>query len=110
MSNPLRDRAISLIKARHEGLLVGLPAQGREAWAWWHAEAEKDALTPEREIREFRPMIPRYGCSCLSEWVKIIELHPIPSTGQKQYAIDRHNDVNRKLGKPIWSQAVDTPA
>lgn len=78
--------------------------QGREAWAWWHATAERDALTPELEEKEFRPMIPRYGCVCLSKWKDILKkAPPMPAVDQRQWAIDRHNDVNLEIGKPVWT-------
>lgn len=77
--------------------------RGRAAWLWLHTEAEAGRLTAERITREFQPMIPNYGCSCLREWQEILQKNPLPATGQAQWAVDRHNDVNRKLGKLIWS-------
>ena len=87
-----------------------LEAQGRAAWAWLHSKAQADSLTTERLAGEFLPMIPAYGCQCKREWQEILQKNPLPPTGQAQWAIDRHNDINQKLGKPLWPLSVDKPA
>jgi hypothetical protein len=84
-----------------------IEARGRIAWKWLHAEAEKIALTEDRITKEFEPMIPNYGCQCKAKW-KVIR-KPL-TADQKQWAIDRHNDVNRELGKPLWPYPALTAA
>lgn len=77
--------------------------QGRKAWAWLHNQAVADALTPERLEKEFKLMIPAYGCNCSNDWEKDVTANPLPAMGQAQWAVDRHNTVNRKLGKSDWT-------
>jgi hypothetical protein len=84
-----------------------MEAQGRAAWEWLDTEAGKGALTMERLAGEFRAMIPRYGCRCLREWDGILESIPFRPADQVQWAIDVHNAVNAKLGKPVWPYGVD---
>ena len=81
--------------------------KGRAAWKWLHQQCETDSLTPEREVNEFRSMIPAYGCACLSDWTAIIAENPIPETGQALWAIKLHNIVNEKIGKPQWIGIID---
>lgn len=76
-----------------------LEVQGRAAWAWLHAEAQAGRLTEERITRDFEAMIPNYGCGCMAKW-KMIRT-PLTSD-QRLWAWERHNDVNRELGKPLW--------
>ena len=80
-----------------------LEAQGRAAWLWLHENARGDSLTTERLAGEFLPMIPAYGCQCKREWQEILQKNPLPETGQYVWSVDRHNEINVKLGKAMWN-------
>ena len=46
--------------------------------------------------------VPNFGCGCrswLREWLR---KNPPDFDGFSRWAIGLHNEVNRKLGKPIW--------
>lgn len=70
--------------------------------------------------------IPNYGCSCSSDWATLEKKHPPVFDTYDEFfywGVDRHNDVNKRLGKlqmdhasayemhrnlPVW-QPVDEP-
>lgn len=79
-----------------------LEEQGRAAWLWLHTAAAEGTLTEERITKEFEPMIPRHGCGCLNEWRADNAKMTFRPKDQIQWAIERHNLVNAKLGKPRW--------
>ena len=108
---------MSTITYRRNGKLVGtfeaatqrgmspkewLATQGRAAWAWLHAEAAAGTLTERRLALEFEPQIPRYGCGCLKEWQSLMTSIEFRPDDQERWAIEIHNAVNQKLGKPLW--------
>lgn len=81
--------------------------QGRKAWSALHgySPGQWDAAEAERWYAEWLYMVPGYGCSCRDEWAKLTAESPPDFTSRdafRQWAIDRHNDVNRRLGKPEW--------
>jgi hypothetical protein len=96
----LRDEEIEL--KINVSLSLTLENQGREAWAWLHKEAKERRLTRERLIKEFEPMIPKYGCSCLYEYQELLKQIPFRVSDQIAWAEDIHNAVNKKLSKPLW--------
>lgn len=75
---------------------------GREAWRWLHEESKKGTLTVDSLEKEFEPRIPAYGCACRKEWKNILLTIPFRLNDQRQWAVDVHNAVNIKLGKPTW--------
>ena len=54
----------------------------------------------------FSKKIPRYtpGCSCREHWKLIIKQNP-PKFGDQYFAwtVLCHNEINKKLGKPVYS-------
>jgi hypothetical protein len=48
----------------------------------------------------FEPLIPRYGCTCLSDWRTLLAAHPFRGEDPFAWSVDVHNAVNAKLGKP----------
>lgn len=79
---------------------------GRRAWAALHA---MENPTPE-EYQAWLAMVPSYGCLCRAHWDELTAKHPPDFENFPQWAIDRHNDVNIRLGKPIWSRPTDAPS
>lgn len=78
--------------------------RGRKAWAALHSVENP---TPQW-YAEWLLTIPTFGCKCQSEWSKITLRNPPDFDNFAQWAIDRHNDVNKKLGKPIWHPPKDS--
>lgn len=93
-------------KVRLSGIKNRGEAQGRAAWLWLHAEASAGRLTEARLEDEFTPMIPSFGCTCLSDWKAFLVTIPFRAIDQFAWSVDVHNAVNVKLGKPIWSESV----
>lgn len=49
--------------------------------------------------------IPQFGCKCRQHFLELIEKHPPTFASREDFylwTVDRHNDVNERLGKPIW--------
>lgn len=82
--------------------------RGRQAWALLHAVIDP---TPEW-YEEWLTMVPSFGCECRRNWDTLTAAHPPDFENFHQWAIDRHNDVNRSLGKPEWhpSKSSDKPS
>jgi hypothetical protein len=65
--------------------------------------------TPEKaevDHLEWMTRIPNAKCSCLAEWKRLIALHPPDFSSARaffEWGVDRHNDVNVLLGKPIFT-------
>jgi len=79
-------------------------AKGRKAWVAAHACTDPS----ERWYRRWKRMIPRYGCLCRSKWAALEKKYPPPFgdlPAMLKWFIDRHNDVNVMLGKPIWGES-----
>lgn len=72
--------------------------QGRAAWAALHSVVDP---TPEW-YAAWLETVPSFGCPCRHNWDALTKDNPPDYQNFAQWAIDRHNDVNRKLGKPIW--------
>lgn len=81
-----------------------------QLWAELHdcfglsAEEWTDTEARLRYARWHR-RIPR-GCSCVTHWRELTRSHkPDFSSRASFYAwgVDRHNEVNAKLGKPLWT-------
>lgn len=76
--------------------------QGRFAWAELHS-----CTTPTPEWYEWwLTLVPSYNCACQDNWREITTQNPPPLgdlVAFRQWAIDMHNHVNEKLGKPQWA-------
>lgn len=56
--------------------------------------------------------IPQYGCPCKRRFNDIVINRPIVLTSRSafyQWSVDVHNDVNVKLGKPVWTPEDPAP-
>lgn len=82
--------------------------QGRAAWAALHSVVNP---TPEW-YAAWLETVPSFGCSCRANWDALTKDKPPDYANFAQWAIDRHNDVNKKLGKPIWhpTKSSDKPS
>lgn len=82
--------------------------QGRAAWAALHSVVNP---TPEW-YATWLETVPSFGCSCRANWDALTKDNPPDYANFAQWAIDRHNDVNKKLGKPIWhpTKSSDKPS
>jgi hypothetical protein len=78
--------------------------QGRAAWAALHSVVDP---TPEW-YAAWVETVPKYGCDCQRNWLAMTKDNPPDFDNFAQWAIDRHNDVNRKLGKPQWHPTKNT--
>lgn len=76
---------------------VGGPA----LWLELHEFTPTDAASVSAFLQDFRLKI---QCGlCLRHWDELIALaEPAPVVGFYRWSVDRHNDVNRLIGKPIW--------
>jgi hypothetical protein len=81
-------------------------AAGPRAWHAlhsYHQEGEWNPAKAQAFYLQWLKTIPSYGCSCASEWTAITKLHPPVFDSKEAFFVwgaERHNDVNRKLGKP----------
>jgi hypothetical protein len=74
--------------------------QGRHAWETLHRHALADRVSLAWISAAFEPLIPRYGCTCLSDWRTLLAAHPFRGEDPFAWSVDVHNAVNAKLGKP----------
>lgn len=74
----------------------------RTLWRELHGLALIDRITPEW-LGGFLARVPCGDCGGHAQaWVSA---HPLPMTGQFAWSVDWHNDVNRSLGKGVWTVA-----
>lgn len=56
---------------------------------------------------EWLPKLPHLGCDdCTSDWYQLTQQYPPDFSSQERFfewTVRRHNDINRKLGKPVLS-------
>jgi hypothetical protein len=93
-------------RCRYNG--VEFPCQERknqprhqDLWREFHSATLTDSLNPD-SLEDFCLRVDIMNlCRCGKTWREIIAAHPLPLTGQFEWGVDRHNEVNAKLGKPI---------
>lgn len=75
--------------------------QGRYAWSILH-----ECTTPTEEwYAWWLTLVPSYDCACRDNWRALTAESPPPFGDVetfRKWAIDMHNKVNEKLGKPQW--------
>jgi hypothetical protein len=83
---------------------------GRTAWKALHDYADSQEWNPVEARQWYRhvwtPMIPRY-CGCVTHWKEITDKLPPDFSSREAFrawAIAAHNEVNKRLGKPVWSE------
>lgn len=87
---------------------------GRAAWKELHEYAWSypdyplpDAVEAAKAwLDGWRQRIPSYGCACKRKFAAIEQARPVDLRSRHdfwQWTVEIHNDVNRKLGKPLWS-------
>lgn len=73
--------------------------EGPPLWADLHATAKAGELTPEW-LADFALRIP---CGiCRAHWLQMIAEHLPRYDDQYQWSVERHNEVNVRLGKAVW--------
>ncbi len=100
-----------------DGVSELLPARPRpsaspEVWgppAWarlhaWAASCPRDPVARRRWLADFVASLPQ--CDCKSHWWAMLAKTPPPLTGSAEelygWTLDRHNEVNARLGKPHY--------
>lgn len=101
---PLSDKEKEQRRKKAEEAKIKNADKGRAAWAELHAVINP---TPAW-YAEWLKTIPSFGCGCRMEWDMLTQQHPPDFDNFAQWAIDRHNDVNKKLGKPVWQPSLTT--
>ncbi len=72
---------------------------GPVIWARWHKKAAA-GLFMEKEEWWMRGQLP---CGeCKKHLNEALEKFPLRTNDQVQWMIDLHNEVNKKLNKPLW--------
>ena len=76
---------------------------GPAKWCELHRIALAGNLTPAR-LQTFSASLPNHPCGCRNHWKILLEANPppcaAPAVAQFAWTVARHNDVNRRLGKP----------
>jgi hypothetical protein len=73
--------------------------RGRACWAELHGCQEPT----QQWYAEWLKTVPSFGCSCRKNWDELTTKYPPDFSSREaffKWSVDRHNDVNRKLGKP----------
>lgn len=98
--------------AREQMIYDRIVSQGRHAWSVLHGK-----LDPSESwyYRQWVPLIPSFGCNCNAQWSEITKNFPPDFRNPVKFhwwAINAHNLVNEKLGKPTWPncESAITPA
>lgn len=87
--------------------------QQRELWRELHSYRPDhwDAEVAERWFKAWLAKVPTYGCACNEHFRSLIaEPGKEPDFSSQaaffRWGVDRHNDVNERLGKPIWKPST----
>lgn len=82
------------------------PVWGPPLWYLLHKLAEReDYHALKAALEAVQVLIP---CSiCQGHLTEMLKQHPVPRRGLKQYMVDLHNQVNRRLGKAQYGIAPD---
>lgn len=78
---------------------------GPPMWDSLHSAAKAGLLTPDW-IADFTRRVP---CGeCRLHWMKLLQQIPPRYDDQYQWSVDVHNEVNKRIGKPVWApEATD---
>lgn len=100
------------LTARERTILERTISQGRHAWKVLHGKIDP---SEKWYYETWIPLIPSQGCNCNSQWSEITKYYPPDFRSPVKFhwwAINAHNLVNEKLGKPLWPncESAITPA
>lgn len=80
---------------------------GPKMWAELHARPAAYQGDAEAEMAWLETFTRRIGCGqCQTHWRELVgRMPPDLSSGAAywRWGVDRHNDVNAKLGRPVWT-------
>lgn len=87
-------------------------SQGNHAWRTLHGKIDP---SEKWYYETWMPLIPSHGCNCNAHWSEITQYLPPDFRSPVKFhwwAINAHNLVNERLGKPIWPncESAITPA
>lgn len=83
---------------------------GHQLWGELHSYKQRGEWSGKEALRWLKAWtkrVPNYNCSCRNHWRGIVRKNPPDVSSADafaKWAIDRHNDVNSRLGKPIWTE------
>jgi len=77
--------------------IVLTPYNGAAKWKRIHTLALTDSLT-DAILADIAAMLP---ICCRPHWLTLMAQYPLPVTGQFAWTVERHNDVNARLGRPL---------
>lgn len=87
---------------------------GRKHWKELHEYAMAypddptlgDQAAAQNFLESWRSRIPQYGCSCKKHFASIEASRPVDLSSKDAFygwTVAAHNDVNIRLGKPLWA-------
>lgn len=85
----------------------GTGYQGQAKWRELHLYALTEQPTPLQRVAWLANFAASLPCGeCKKSWKALVKQKPLPQTASDaeffKWTVDRHNDVNAKLGKPIF--------
>jgi hypothetical protein len=95
---PAITHTVTLIETRPVQPKSNLTDLYRELWAELHG---KQDISPEW-FQSWRLRVPSDGCQCRIKLDEYVADHPVDYSDFATWAIDFHNFVNVRLGKPVW--------
>lgn len=99
LANSTISRVVTCPLCSADIFVVSKEDAGRAVWLELHTVEHP---TPQW-YADWLTSIPSFGCDCQGSWARMTADHPPDFDNFAQWAVDRHNDVNRKLGKPQWA-------
>jgi hypothetical protein len=88
--------------------------EGPKRWASLHARAEAwDGTNPDAESEFIAHLADGLGmCSCRKDWAELLERLPPDLSSPAAYlawTVKAHDEVNDRLGKPVYSALTSAP-
>ncbi len=113
MQHKWQETAEEEVAAPTAGAPLDVRIWGPEAWGYMHATTfaypKKEPTKKEKHdiVQFFYYLASTLPCErCRKDFLQNIRQHPVPTENRyvlSKWLVDRHNDVNKKLGKPMVS-------
>ncbi len=101
------------IRSKRKAISQSAMEQGRQAWKALHTYSQEAKWNPavarDWYYSSWRPIIPQFGCQCRRHWRNLELEHPPDFSTEERFILwgfERHNDVNRLLGRDAYDIAV----